>query len=137
MLGKPGKGLSRKPGKRLCYTCKIFPPFEVVVEGGLKARPKQHVDSVEKAVQHRHPPSLHDHRVRVCDLDHEEEPDAITAGGEVAFEILDAQRQRSRKYLVERLVGLALRLIRVRSIPTNETRAAASLFEHDDCSNST
>ena len=89
-LGKPRKSLSHTPEKRLCYKCKSIPPFEVIVEGGLKARPKQHVDSVEKAVQHRHPPSLHDHRVRVRNLDHEEEPDAITAGGEVAFEILDA-----------------------------------------------
>lgn len=112
MLGKPGKGWCCPKGKGLCY--KNIPPFEVVVEGGLEARPKQHIDSVEKAVQDGHPPSLHDHRVRVGDLDHEEESNAITAGREVALEILDAQGQRSREDLVESLVGLALRGLRVR-----------------------
>lgn len=47
-----------------------LPPFEVVVKDGLKARPKQHVDSVKEAVQYRNPSSLHNHRVRMRDLDH-------------------------------------------------------------------
>ena len=89
-----------------------FSPFEVVVECGLEARPKQHIDSVEKAVQHRHPAPLHHHRMRVGDLDHEEEPDAVTAGGEVALEIFDAQRQRPGEDLVESLEGLALHGLR-------------------------
>lgn len=109
-----------------------IPPFEVVVEGGLKARPEQHIDSVEKAVQHRHPPSLHDHRMRVGDLDHEEEPDAITASREVALEIFDAQRQRSREDLVESLVGLALHGLRVQPISSRKTRAAAFQIQHDN-----
>lgn len=47
-----------------------LPPFEVVVKNGLKARPKQHVDSVKEAVQYRNPSPLHHHRVRVRYLDH-------------------------------------------------------------------
>lgn len=86
----------------------ILPPFKVVVEHGLEARPKQHIDSVEKAVQHGYPSSLHDNRVRVGDLDHKQEPDTVTAGGEVVFEILDAQRHRPREDLVESIVRLPL-----------------------------
>ena len=70
------------------------------------------------------------------DLDHKEEPDAITEGRKVALEILDTQRQRSREDLVEGLVGLALRGSRVRPIPSSKTRAASFLVQHDR-SNST
>lgn len=85
------------------------PPSEVVVEDGLEARPEQHVYPVEEAVKHGDPSSLHHHGVRVGDLDHEEEPNAIAARGEIGFEILDAQGQRPRENLVEGVVRLPLR----------------------------
>lgn len=84
-------------------------PFEIAVENGLEAWPEQHVDSVKEAVQHGYPSTLHHHRVRVGDLDHKQEPNAIAAGREVVLEILDAQRQRPREDLVESVVGLPLR----------------------------
>lgn len=70
--------------------------------------------------------------MRVGDLDHEEEPDAITASREVALEIFDAQRQRSREDLVESLVGLALHGLRVQPISSRKTRAAAFQIQHDN-----
>lgn len=45
----------------------------------------------------------------MCDLDHEQQPDAVVARRQVLLEIFDAQGQRPRKYLVERVVRLALR----------------------------
>lgn len=86
----------------------VVPPFQVVVEDGLKTRPEQHVYPVEEAVKHRDPSSLHHHGERVRDLDHEEKPDAIAARGEVGFEILDAQGQRPRENLVKSVVRLPL-----------------------------
>lgn len=83
-------------------------PFEVVVKDGLEARPQQHVDAIEKAVKHRDSSSLHDHRVSMGDLDHEEKPDAIAAVGEVALEVLDAQGQRPRENLIKRILRLPL-----------------------------
>ena len=43
------------------------------------------------------------------DLDHEKKPDAIATVGEVALEVLDAQRKRPRENLVKRVLSLPLR----------------------------
>lgn len=102
-------GTTRKLASYSCPLSALYLPFEVVVEDGLEARPKQHVDPVEKAVKHGDPSSLHDYRVGMGDLDHEKKPGAIAAVGEVAFEVLDAQGQRPRENLVERVSRLPLR----------------------------
>lgn len=112
MLQRRGLKLLVKKGAKKQSSSYILPPrlpFKVVVKDGLEARPQQHVDPVEKAVKHGDPSSLHNHRVRVGDLDHEKKPDAIAAVGEVALEVLDAQRQSPRENLVKRVLSLPLR----------------------------
>lgn len=42
-------------------------------------------------------------------LDHEKKPNAIVAGGEVAFEIINAKGQRLCEDLVKSVLGLTLR----------------------------
>lgn len=88
-------------------------PFQIIVEDGLEARPEKHVDSVKKAVQHGDPSPLHNHGVSVGDLDHEEESNAVAAGGEKLLQILDAQGQSPCEDLVESVVRLPLRVARV------------------------
>lgn len=83
-------------------------PSQVVVKDGFEARPQEHVDSVEEVVQDGYSSPLHNHRMCVRDLDHQKEPDAIAARGEVVLEVFDAKRQRPSKDLIERVMRLAL-----------------------------
>ena len=65
-------------------------PFEIDVEYSFESRPKKHVDSVKKAVQYGYPSPLHYHGESVSYLDHEEEPNAVTARRQVVLEVLNA-----------------------------------------------